>query len=225
MWHKTDDGGAIWGKQDSFYKVTLTPQEVAREELRTRQSKVRTDILKATDVAGVTLRVRRELRHLPNLLNPDEEVLAVAVGRLNEDRGLLVATNERFIFCFYGWIEQSVRSVNYMNIIGCRLSSHGLMRTLHLEVPLDTISIRFVWHYAAQKMQNVITAHTANIPEDRRRRFEVEHLIETDSKRRSLGRNDIIAEQILDLDEQYKLGNIEEGYYKERKIDLLGKMT
>lgn len=225
MWQKTDDGGMVWAKRDGFYGSTLRPSEVEREERKANRSPLRLDILKANDVAGVTVRARRELRDLPRLLDETEEVLAVATARLNDERGLLVATNKRVIFYFSGWAEETFRSIHYMVIYGCRVSSRGFLRTVVVNTEFDSVSFRFVWGHAAKQLQSVVSNKVSAISPSQRAEFEMDGLVPKEKVSRVVKRNDIIADQIIDLDTLFSEGGVEESVYKIRKKELLDKMS
>ena len=87
----------------------------ARTNLSEREQEIRAEI-KA--LMGIGLSVRKEVRYLPDIMEPDEIVRGAARGAMGGTTWLVVCTDRRIIFVDKGWL-------------------FGLKQT---EIPLDAVS-------------------------------------------------------------------------------------
>lgn len=87
---------------------------------------MRPDIAAAWNKVSNKMGKKRDIKKLPEYLNGDETVLAMASGMIASNNGLLVATDRRALFVSEGVINHSFEDFPY-NRITTVTSSRGML--------------------------------------------------------------------------------------------------
>lgn len=94
----------------------------------------RADIAEAFGRVKNSFGMRREIKNLPEHLEPGEQVLEVAGGRFARGSGLLALTNRRVVFLFHGLVHTDLEEFRLARIDSVAVSSGVLWSTITLTV-------------------------------------------------------------------------------------------
>lgn len=220
MWRMLDTGSYQWNERE------VIPKKRAEREIK--RSRYRYDIQDAADKAGVIWRIRRELGILEGLLKDGERVLAVASATQNDERGLLVATTSRIMFVFRGWMYRTTIHYDY-HILNEAIHQPGLVsgRMMFEFYGLNSrIKFTHIWNPAAKFLFAAASSRINSIKPLARENFDFGRATSSPKYYEyQVKADDLIANEILALDEAYKAGEVDKDEYIERKKNLLTSMS
>ena len=224
MWQETESKDSlVWvGKEGGGYTI---PLRSAMHEIK--KARYRHDIQEAADQAGIIFKVRRELRLLESHLADDERVLALVPATHRDERGLLVATTERVLFVFHGWVNKTLIAMDYPTVTNMRWLGGFILGRMRLYVYGSDSSNKFtqVWNPAGKNFVKVVNARTSNISNMSRDNYEVRRLVSNIPRRvYQIKPNDLIADKLRALDEKFTAGMVPEKDYLDEKLALLKEM-
>ncbi|HEU4676098.1 MAG TPA: SHOCT domain-containing protein [Motilibacteraceae bacterium] len=94
----------------------------------------RADIAEAFGRVKNSFGMRREIKNLPEHLEPGERVLEVAGGRFARGSGLLALTDRRVVFLFHGLVHTNLEEFRLARIDSVAVSSGVLWSSVTLTV-------------------------------------------------------------------------------------------
>jgi len=226
MWQRnqTQPERLQWvGEPGNGYTI---PIKTAMKEIK--RAKYRSDIQDAVDQAGIVAKVRKELSHLETELGENENVLALLPATYNDERGLLVATTERLIFMFEGWVNKTFIAYDYRIVTKMRWLGGfilGRMRIYTFGAETST-KLTSVWNPVGKRFVKIVNDKTSRYTNMSREQYEVSLIASQLPKREyQIRENDLIADKIVALDKLYHDNGIERELYIIQKRDLLLSMT
>jgi len=211
------------GNSNNGYEISIS--EAMRE---IRKARYRADIQDAADRAGITFKVSKELRELEHELKAGEKVLVLTPATYNDERGLLVATTDRVVFLFHGWVNRTFISFDYRIVSNARWLGGFVMGRLRLYTYGSETGTKFtsVWNPVGKKFIEAVSDRSAHSNQISREQYEMSLIVSSLPKHEyQIRENDVIADKIVALDASFHIGEIDEKSYVEQKRDLLYSMN
>jgi len=170
----------------------------------------------------------REIRRLPQYLQPGEKVLSIVTGSRHQKRGrgIVVATDQRVLFIWDGWVFRENQDFPYETISSMEFQTGVFFGIMTLYGKGDEISYNWIDRFSGDRFTKLVRQLAAD---DLRKRDE-NHSNHNNSPGQfpvqqspSTG-PDIILKQIEDLGSLRDRGYITPEDYSMKKAELLNRL-
>lgn len=116
------------GKGDGDDDISVEDAAAGKDEADVSDADIRGDIRALADEKLFTkMGVRRELKHLPEVLHDGEQLLNLASGEYDDNFGLLVVTDQRLVFYERGVMRAKQEDFPYSRISSVQ-TGRGMVR-------------------------------------------------------------------------------------------------
>lgn len=220
MW-KEDENPSLVRWFDG-HERTLHTMKKSKLDTEIARYKFRTDIQTAADRAGLTIKVRREIRRLESQLRPDEYVLHLSPVTNSDERGLFVVTTSRVLFVFSGWVYKRKFSLDHQRITDARWYEHAFLGDLYISTYGGfSIKLQRIWKPVGRAIHRELLRISKMYTPEMRDAHELSSVYSFSKVVRQVREEHVVADQILSLDEMFKNGELEKDAYIEQKMELL----
>ena len=175
----------------------------------------------------------REIRRLPEYLHDGEEVLSIITGgRMGKrGRGIIVATNERLLLIWDGWVFRENQDFPYETISSVEFNTRIFFGSLTVYGKGDETSYNWIGRFAGAKFTKLVRQLTSDAGRNQRDyqntlQSRSDGLVATPGAGVALPMSepDRIMKQIQDLGTLRDQGHINLVDYENKKAELLSRL-
>lgn len=176
----------------------------------------------------------RELRRLPEYLHTGENVLSIVTGSRKDmrGRGIIVATNERIIFIWDGWVFRENQDFPYETISSVEFKTSIFFGNFVMYGKGDETAYNWVGRFAGQRFVKTVRQLTSQASREEnahRSQFASQSLPTFNPKNTQPGHSptsqpDSILKQIEELAVLRDKGHISVDDFENKKQELLSRL-